>query len=89
MSAQKGLKPLNSKAQKGRKGKKMTFKELKSEIIAKAGLSKAEIKECSYYFEHIKSVERFCKAFSFDAITHQINSIRWCRAIFEARKGIK
>lgn len=43
----------------------MKTQNIKSEIIAKAGLSKAEIKECSYYFEHIKSVERFCKSKAF------------------------
>lgn len=43
-----------------------TQNTIKSEIIAKAGLTKAEIKECSYYFEHIKSVERFCKVFKDD-----------------------
>lgn len=26
------------------------------------------------------------KVFVFDAITHQINSIRWCRALLSARK---
>lgn len=41
----------------------MKTQNIKSEIIAKAGLTKAEIKECSYDFEHIKSVERFCKSF--------------------------
>lgn len=40
-----------------------TQNTIKSEIIAKAGLTKAEIKECSCDFEHIKSVERFCKRF--------------------------
>lgn len=39
----------------------MKTQNIKSEIIAKAGLSKAEIKECSYYFEHIKSVAHFIK----------------------------
>lgn len=38
-----------------------TQNTIKSEIIAKAGLTKAEIKECSYDFEHIKSVAHFIK----------------------------
>lgn len=29
------------------------------------------------------------KDFCYDAIIHQINSIRWCRAILEARKETK
>ena len=29
------------------------------------------------------------KVFVFDAITHQINSIRWCRALLSARKDKK
>lgn len=40
----------------------MKTQNIKSEIIAKAGLSKAEIKECSYDFEHIKSVTHFIKS---------------------------
>lgn len=43
----------------------MKTQTIKSEIIAKAGLSKAEIKECSYYFEHIKSVTHFIKKGAF------------------------
>lgn len=42
-----------------------TQNTIKSEIIAKAGLTKAEIKECSYYFEHIKSVKHFIKSGAF------------------------
>lgn len=41
----------------------MKTQNIKSEIIAKAGLSKAEIKDCSYLFKHIESVKRFVKAF--------------------------
>lgn len=43
----------------------MKTQNIKSEIIAKAGLTKAEIRECSYLFEHIKSVKRFCKRKAF------------------------
>lgn len=42
-----------------------TQNAIKSEIITKAGLTKAEIRECSYYFEHIESVMHFIKSGAF------------------------
>lgn len=44
----------------------MKTQNIKSEIIAKAGLTKAEIKDCAYLFERIESVKRLAKAFKAD-----------------------
>lgn len=56
MSAQKGLKPLNSKAQKGRKVKKMTLQEFADKVGGKVWRKAGKVR---IYFDTDKSASAY------------------------------